>query len=144
MALFNSNADTAKTFLEHAHKIFTEKDLVKTADTTLAANFNSSWALIYSRPIPADKDGMKKFADELVTMSSLVFLRAMRTQEGLQKLDGVAKQVDTLVTPGIVPTSSAVHTTVALKKWDCSKAPEMNFVMYYGIMTNYVSHRLYS
>lgn len=99
--LTNDNIDGTITFLAHAKDLYHKKLQDETINKLLSSSFENTWLSLISQPIPTDAVKKGQFAEELLTLSSLVFYRVTAQ---LQKMDGPLSSYESDLEAPTVPT----------------------------------------
>jgi hypothetical protein len=77
--LQNGNLEGAKTFLDHAEKIYVGHIKPDSTTQTLTIEFDVLWTSLYNSVLSSEELSRNRFADKLLTFSSIVFSRTMKT-----------------------------------------------------------------
>lgn len=111
LALLDVDNPGAKTFITHADTIFKSKLLNENWIDAISADFDKQWNELYNTSIPVDMVDRQRYADKLLRLSSLVFLRITDSyyKAGIQHLDGEAGKPNP---PFDLNTSKLVETPV--------------------------------
>lgn len=91
----NKNSDGARTFLAHAHSIYEQYLKHDGIRNTVAENFDDVWMKIFQRTMPQAPEDCQKYAEEILTLSSIIFIRSQQsnplfTQNVVQSRDDIS------------------------------------------------------
>src|SRR5689334_4328793 len=74
----NHNMNGAKTFLDHADKIYNEKLKQVMDGESKELRFDELWLDLYHCELPKTEEQQKKFSEKILTLSSMIFLRSTK------------------------------------------------------------------
>ncbi len=88
----NKDIDGAKAFLTHAHKIFEEKLKQIMDGESKELRIDELWLNLYNNTFPATEKEQSNFCEKLLTLSSMIFLRATKNMPVIPHQSKIAEQ----------------------------------------------------
>ena len=94
-----NNKDTvgAKSFLQHAHKIFEEKLMQIMDGESKELRIDELWLDIYSKNFPNALEHQQQYCEKILTLSSMIFLRSTQKMAVLPHESKIAESIHAVV-----------------------------------------------
>ncbi|MEO6509227.1 MAG: hypothetical protein ABIO02_04690 [Patescibacteria group bacterium] len=93
----NKDAVGAKSFFDHAHKIYEEKLLQIMDGESKELRIDELWLNLYKPDFPTSENEQKRLSEKLLTLSSMIFLRSTQNMPVIAHESIIAEKAHAVV-----------------------------------------------